>query len=383
MNSQGDKLPQKKSYRIVLLPGDGVGPEIVEQGRKVLDAAARRFSFEVAFETGYIGLAAMEKFGRGFPDETLALCRAGDAVLMGAHGGATGWNAYKTIDPSAGGKRGLHNGLGLSVNFRPARLLPGLGGCSALKPSIVERGVDLVIVRELTSGLWQGRPRSLTKTATGRSAVNTLRYREAEVARALRAAFVLAGERRGKLTVVAQDNSLESSQLWRQVALEMAQEFPAVELQHHYPDAFGRLLLVAPGDFDVVIVDNMYIGGVFNDQCGAIIGSLGLVPSADLRIGKDGRPQKRCALYEPAHGSVPHRAGKNQVNPLATILAAALLLRYSLGQAQAARAVEDAVEKATLRGRTYDLAQPGSTVVGTAEMGDLVVEALSATSAAS
>lgn len=371
-----------KSYRIVLLPGDGVGPEIVEQGRKVLVAAAKRFSFDVAFETGYIGIAAIEKFGRPFPGETLALCRTGDAVLMGAHGGATGWNAYKTIDPSAG-KRGLHNGLGLSVNFRPARLLPGLGGCSALKPSIVERGVDMVLVRELSSGLTHGRPRGLTKTATGRSAVNTLRYREAEVARAMRAAFVLAGERRGKLTVVAQDNSLESSQLWRQVALEMAKEFPAVEVSHHYPDAFGRLLLVAPGDFDVVIVDNMYIGGVFNDQCGAVIGSLGMVPSADLRIGKDGRPQKRCALYEPAHGSVPHRGGKNQVNPLATILAAALLLRYSLGQAQAARAVEQAVEQATLRGRTYDIAQPGSGVVGTAEMGDLVAEAVSATPATS
>lgn len=368
----------KKSYRIALLPGDGVGPEIVEQGRKVLLAAAQRFGFELALEQGYFGLAGIAKYGSSFSAETLALCKASDAILTGATGGATGSTAYKPIDLHSG-KRGLHKALGLTVNFRPAFLYPALRGCSVLKPSLVEQGVDMVVIREISSGLWQGKPRGFTKTTRGRIAVNTLKYRESEVARVLRASFRLAGERRQRLDVVAQDNSLETSQLWRQVAIEMGKEFPAVKLEHHYPDAFGRLLLVNPGQFDVVAVDHMYLGGVFNDQCGPIVGSIGMIPSADLRVTASGKANGCFGFYEPAHGSVPHRAGKNQVNPLATILAAAMLLRYSLRQLKAAVAIERAIGEVTRQYRTYDIAEPGTTLVGTAQMGDVVARAVADT----
>ncbi len=365
----------KKSYCITLLPGDGVGPEITEQGRKALAAAAQRFGFDIRFQQGYFGNAAIEKYGSSFPAETLALCQASDAILTGATGGVTGATAYKPMDPK-GGKRGLHKGLGLTVNFRPARLLPSLHACSALKPALVASGVDMVVVRDISAGLWMGTPRGLTKTARGRSAVNTLKYKESEVARIMRASFRLAEGRRKRLDVVAQDNVLETSQLWRQVAMEMASEYPSVEVEHHYPDAFGRLLLIKPGDFDVVVVDHMFLAGVFNDQCGPIVGSLGMIPSADLRVSASGKASGCFGFYEPAHGSVPHRAGKNQVNPLATVLAAALLLRYSLRQERAASAVERAVDAVTLQYRTYDIAEPGTTLVGTAEMGDAVVRAI-------
>jgi 3-isopropylmalate dehydrogenase len=365
----------RKHYRIALLPGDGVGPEITEQGRKALAATAERFNFGIEFEEGYFGLAGVQKYGRSFSAETQALCESADAVLSGATGGATGSTAYKTIDIN-GGKRGLHKALGLTVNFRPARLFPSLRNCSALKPALVEAGVDMVVVRDISSGLWMGKPRGFTQSARGRSVINTLKYRESEVARILRASFRLAGERRNRLDVVAQDNSLESSQLWRQVAIEMASEYPGVKVEHHYPDAFGRLLLLKPGDFDVVVVDHMYLAGVFNDQCGAIVGSLGLIPSADLRVTASGKARGAFGFYEPAHGSVPHRAGKNEVNPLATVLAAALLLRHSLREVKAALAVEAAVETALQKVRTYDIAEPGLATVGTAQMGDAVARAI-------
>lgn len=367
-----------RNYRVALLPGDGVGPEITEQGRKALAAAAARFGFGIEFEEGYFGLAGVQKYGRSFSAETQALCESADAVLSGATGGATGSTAYKTIDIK-GGKRGLHKALGLTVNFRPARLFPALRNCSALKPALVEKDIDMVVVRDISSGLWMGKPRGFTQSSRGRAVINTLKYRESEVARIMRASFRLAGERRQRLDVVAQDNSLESSQLWRQLAIEMAKEYPAVKVEHHYPDAFGRLLLLRPGDFDVVLVDHMYLAGVFNDQCGAIVGSLGLIPSADLRVTASGKARGAFGFYEPAHGSVPHRAGKNEVNPLATVLAAALLLRYSLREVKAANAVEAAVESALRQVRTYDIAEAGLATVGTSGMGDAVARAISET----
>ena len=367
-----------RNYRVALLPGDGVGPEITEQGRKALAAAAARFGFGIEFEEGFFGLAGVQKYGRSFSAETQALCESADAVLSGATGGATGSTAYKTIDIK-GGKRGLHKALGLTVNFRPARLFPALRNCSALKPALFEKDIDMVVVRDISSGLWMGKPRGFTQSARGRAVINTLKYRESEVARIMRASFRLAEERRKRLDVVAQDNSLESSQLWRQLAIEMAKEYPAVKVEHHYPDAFGRLLLLRPGDFDVVLVDHMYLAGVFNDQCGAIVGSLGLIPSADLRVTASGKARGAFGFYEPAHGSVPHRAGKNEVNPLATVLAAALLLRYSLREVKAAQAVEAAVEAALARVRTYDIAEAGLATVGTSGMGDAVARAISET----
>lgn len=366
----------KKNYRITLLPGDGVGPEITEQGKKALQAASDRYGFGIEFQQGYFGLAGAAKYGNSFSEETQALCQWADAILCGATGGATGDTAYKTINIT-GGKRGLHKFLGLTVNFRPARLYPSLRNCSAIKPELIASGMDMVVVRDISSGLWMGKPRGFTKAERGRTAVNTLKYRESEVARVLRACFKLAESRRKRLDVVAQDNSLETSQLWRQVAMEMGkEEFPAVELVHHYPDAFGRLLLIKPGDFDVVAVDHMYLGGVFNDQCGAIAGSLGMIPSADLKISASGNSAGAYGFYEPAHGSVPHRAGKNQVNPLASVLAAAMLLRYSLRQYKAAEAVERVVGEVTRQVRTYDIAEEGTRLVGTAEMGDVVAQAI-------
>ena len=367
-----------KQYKITLLPGDGVGPEVIDQGRKVLVAAARRFGFGITFQEGYFGLAATERYGSGFPKETLELCKSGDAILTGATGGVTGSTAYKTIDPDDG-KRGLQRALGLTVNIRPAMLYPGLENCSVIKPSLIGSGIDMVILRDISSGMKHGKPRGLFKTASGRSAVNTLSYNEAEVARILRASFRLAEERRKRLDVIAQDNVLETSQLWRQVAMEMAGEYPSVRLEHHYPDAFGRLLLVQPGAFDVITVHDNYLAGVFNDQSGAIVGSLGMIPSADLAVPETGDLNGRFGFYEPAHGSVPHRAGKDQVNPLATILAAALLLRYSLLQVEAAEAIERAVGEVLRHCRTYDIAVPGTALVGTGEMGDRVARAVADT----
>ncbi len=368
-----------KNYRITLLPGDGVGPEVNEQARKVLAAGAQRYGFGISFQPGYFGLAAVQKYGSSFPKETLDLCKSSDAILTGATGGATASAAYKTIDPDDG-KRGLHHALGLTVNFRPARLYPRLKGSSAIKPSLIKSGINMIILRDISSGLKHGKPRGLFNAGGVRYAVNTLSYQEAEVARIIRASFRLAEQRSKRLDVIAQDNSLETSQLWRQVAMEMGKEYPSVKLEHHYPDAFGRLLLVQPGAFDVITVHDNYLAGVFNDQSGVIVGSLGMVPSADLAVPESGDMNGCFGFYEPAHGSVPHRAGKNQVNPLASILAAAMLLRYSLQQLQAAEAVERAVGEVIRHYRTYDIAAPGTTLVGTAEMGtrvaDLVRESL-------
>lgn len=364
-----------KPYLITLLPGDGVGPEVNAQGRKVLAAAARRFGFAIDFQVGDFGLVAAKKYGSGFPRETLELCRASDAILTGATGGVTGSGAYKTIDPEDG-KRGLHHSLELTVNLRPARLYAGLEACSVLRPALIGQGIDMVILRDISAGLKHGKPRGLTGSGSARKAINTITYTEAEVARIMRASFRLARQRRRRLDVISQDNSLETSQLWRQVAIEMGKDHPDVHLEHHYPDAFGRLLLVQPGAFDVVIVHDNYLAGVFNDQSGAIVGSLGMIPSADLRVPDSGALDDCFGFYEPAHGSVPHRAGKDQVNPLGTILAAALLLQHSLGQSAAAAAVDRAVTAVLQQYRTYDIAVPGTTLVGTAEMGDRVAQAV-------
>ncbi|MBI2868110.1 MAG: 3-isopropylmalate dehydrogenase [Chloroflexi bacterium] len=365
-----------RKYRIGLLKGDGVGPEVVQQGVKVLCAAARRYSFEVELTEGAIGLSALAAYGSTCPRETIDLCQGCDAVLMGAHGGLAEEQAYRPIDPM-GAVRGLRKALGLYANLRPAKLLAPLAPCSSLKPAALSSGVDFVIMRELTSGLAYGRPRGLRSTAQGRYAVNTLRYREKEVRRLLHVAFQLAGTRNKKLAVVAQDNALETSQLWRQVAMEMAPSYPSIELAHYHPDNFGRLLIQSPGIFDIIVVDNMFIGGIYNDQAGAIVGSLGMLPSAELKPSEK-KDLVRCrGLYEPVHGSVPHRTGKDQVNPLGTIMSCVMLLRFSLGEIEAARAVEAAVDRVTLKYRTYDIMTPEAILVGTSQMGDLVAQAVS------
>jgi 3-isopropylmalate dehydrogenase len=354
---------------ITLLPGDGIGPEVVAEGRKVLQAVASRFGHRFTFSQALIGGIAIDQTGDPLPDATLAACRAADAVLLGAVGGP------KWSDPSApvrpeGGLLRLRKELGLFANLRPVKVAPALAGASTLRPEVLA-GVDLVIVRELTGGLYFGQPQGRRDDEKGRAAVDTLYYTEAEIERLMRVAFDLARLRRKKVTSVDKANVLASSRLWREVAHEVARDYPDVEYEDLLVDACAMHLIRRPADFDVVATENMF-GDILSDEASMLTGSLGMLPSASLGDGPPG-------LYEPIHGSAPDIAGQGIANPLATVLSAAMLLRSGLGLAEEAAAVERAVESVLAAGqRTADLAEPGQPAVGTGAMGDLVVAALGA-----
>ncbi len=353
--------------RITLLPGDGIGPEVVAEGQKVLEALAARFGHALTFSEGLMGGIAIDQTGDPLPDETLDACRAGDAVLLGAVGGPKWSDPSAPVRPEAGLLR-LRKELGLYANLRPVRVVPALAGASTLKPEVVS-DVDLVIVRELTGGLYFGQPQGRRDDEKGRAAVDTLYYTEAEIERLMRVAFDLARLRRRKVTSVDKANVLASSRLWREVAHEVAREYPDVEYEDMLVDACAMHLIRRPADFDVVVTENMF-GDILSDEASMLAGSLGMLPSASLGSGPPG-------LYEPIHGSAPDIAGQGIANPLATILSVAMLLRSSLGLPDEAAAVERAVEEVLAAGhRTADLAQPGQPTVSTRAMGDLVVAAL-------
>ncbi|MCH2590160.1 MAG: 3-isopropylmalate dehydrogenase [Planctomycetales bacterium] len=352
--------------RIVLLPGDGIGPEIVSVGQSVLEVVAQRFDHEFSFETGIIGGCAIDQSGTPLPEETLAACRSSDAILLGAVGGP------KWDDPSAAtrpeqGLLTLRKELGLFANLRPISAHPQLVDASPLKREIIE-GVDILFVRELTGGIYFGES-GRRESPGGEAAFSEMVYQQDEIERVVRLAAEAARGRSGKLTSVDKANVLEVSRLWRQVAERVVRdEYADLEYDVVLVDAMAMHLISRPTDFDVVVTGNMF-GDILTDEGSMLPGSLGLLPSASL--GESGP-----GLYEPIHGSAPDIAGQGIANPLATVLAAAMLLRHSLGLEAEAVAVEAAVAGVLDAGhRTADIAAGGSTI-GTAEMGQLVLDAL-------
>ncbi len=347
--------------KIVLLPGDGIGPEVVGEARRVLDAVAQLFGHQFEYSTHLLGGCAIDATGTALPEATLKACQASHAVLLGAVGGP------KWDDPSAKvrpeqGLLAIRKGLGLYANLRPVKVIPSLAKLSPLKPERLA-GVDFIVIRELTGGLYFGQPKGRTKTAEGETAVDTLIYTDVEIRRIVRLAFQLARGRRKHVTSIDKANVLESSRLWRQIAMEVGKEFPDVKLEHQLVDSAAMRLITHAAQFDVIVTENMF-GDILTDEAAVLAGSLGLLPSASLGEGKLG-------LYEPIHGSAPDIAGKGIANPTGTILSAAMLLRHSLGLEAEARAIEAAVSFAIDEGcHTGDLgaAKP----INTNQMGDAV-----------
>lgn len=354
--------------QILILPGDGIGPEIMAEAVKVLQLANDKFDLGLELSFDQLGGAAYEQYGVPLADETLARARAADAILLGAVGGPQ-WDA---IDPALRPERGLlkiRSQLGLFANLRPAILYPQLADASSLKPEVVA-GLNILIVRELTGGIYFGSPRESRVLENGeRMAFDTLPYSESEIRRIAQVGFDMARVRGSKLCSVDKANVLASSQLWRTVVEEVAKDYPDVELSHMYVDNAAMQLVRAPKQFDVMVTDNMF-GDILSDEASMLTGSIGMLPSASLDANNKG-------MYEPCHGSAPDIAGQGIANPLATILSVSMMLRYSFSQNQAADAIEQAVSKVLDQGlRTGDIHSVGTTKVGTAAMGDAVVEAL-------
>jgi len=357
-------------FNIALLPGDGIGPEVAAEGVKVLEAVGRRFQREFALHYGDIGGIAIDRYGAALTPETLAMCKKGDAVLLAAVGGPK-WDDPKAKVRPEDGLLGLRKGLRLFANLRPVKVLPMLIDSTTIKPAIIQ-GVDLVIVRELTGGLYFGKPKKQWQTAKGRHAVDTLAYSEQEIERILRVGFELARARRKKLASVDKANVLESSRLWRQIAIELSADYPNVELQHMLVDACAMRLIQRPADFDVIVTENMF-GDILTDEASMLAGSMGMLPSASL-AGVPKAGERTFGMYEPIHGSAPSRAGQNLANPIAMILSVAMMLRYSLALVEEAEAIERAVNEVLDEGyRTYDIMEESKKRVGTREMGNLIV----------
>lgn len=355
---------------ITLLPGDGIGPEIIAEARHVLEVVAAIGNHSFSFVEGLIGGCAIDQNGSALPTDTVDACLSADAVLLGAVGGPK-WSDPKAPVRPEQGLLGLRKAMGVFANLRPVTVADALIESSPLRPERV-RGVDIMIVRELTGGLYFGKPQGPETVDGERAAVDTLRYKESEIRRVLQLAFELARGRRNKVTSVDKANVLASSRLWREIADEVAADYPDVVCEHILVDACAMYLINRPADFDVIVTENMF-GDILSDEASMITGSLGMLPSASL--GNPGSP----GLYEPIHGSAPDIAGKGIANPLATILSAAMLLRSSLGLADEALAIENAVARVLAGGaRTADIARPGEQTIGTREMGKKVVGALQA-----
>jgi 3-isopropylmalate dehydrogenase len=356
------------SKQILVFPGDGIGPEIVAEAVKVLELANEKY--QLGFELSYdeLGGAAYEKYGTPLADETLERARKADAILLGAVGGPQWDNLDRPLRPEMGLLK-IRSQLGLFGNLRPALLYPQLAGASSLKPEIVA-GLDILIVRELTGGIYFGSPRESRVLENGeRMAFDTLPYSESEIRRIAKVGFDMARLRGKKLCSVDKANVLESSRLWRAVVEEVAKDYPDVELSHMYVDNAAMQLVRAPKQFDVMVTDNMF-GDILSDEASMLTGSIGMLPSASLDANNKG-------MYEPCHGSAPDIAGKGIANPLATILSVSMMLRYSFAQVAAADAIEQAVGSVLDQGlRTGDIWSEGCQKVGTREMGDAVVAAL-------
>ncbi|MDR0338890.1 MAG: 3-isopropylmalate dehydrogenase [Desulfovibrio sp.] len=355
---------------IVILPGDGIGPEVVAQGLKVLEAAGRRFGASFSTESALMGGAAIDACGDPLPEATVAACKKADAVLLGAVGGPKWDNAPRR--PEAG-LLGIRKELGLFANLRPATVHPELASLSALRPEAVERGVDILVVRELTGDVYFGEPFGEDVRGGVRHAYNNMIYNENEVRRIARVAFAAARTRGKKLCSVDKANVLVVSRLWRSVVEEAHKEFPDVALSHMYVDNCAMQLIINPAQFDVIVTGNIF-GDILSDEAAAVAGSLGMLPSASLSgTAGDGG----VGLYEPVHGSAPDIAGQDKANPMATILSVAMMLRLSFGMHDAALAVESAVRDTLRDGwRTGDIAGAGGRAVGCERMGQLITDRL-------
>jgi 3-isopropylmalate dehydrogenase len=355
--------------RIVLLPGDGIGPEVTLQARRVLERAGELHGIEFAFEEGLIGGCSLDAHDTPLTDEVVERCRNAQAVLLGAVGGPRWDDLSVDVRPEKGLLR-IRQELGLFANLRPASVFPALVGASSLRPEIVE-GIDMLVVRELTGGLYFGEPRGIDRDGPQRSARNTMVYADYEIERITRVAFESAMRRRKQVCHMHKANVLEVSQLWMEVVEEVAKDFPEVVLDHQLVDSGAMFLVKDPGRFDVIVTGNMF-GDIISDEAAMVTGSLGMLPSASLGAGGVG-------LYEPVHGSAPDIAGQDVANPLAAILSAAMLLEHSLDSPEAAGAIRTAVGEVLAGGhRSADLVLAGEDrpVVGCVAMGDLVLEQL-------
>ncbi|MEQ5821125.1 3-isopropylmalate dehydrogenase [Halomonas sp. RT37] len=353
--------------KILVLPGDGIGPEITAQASRVLEALKAK-GLDVDVEEALVGGGAYDVHGVPLPEETLAKARAADAILLGAVGGPQ-WDTIEDLSKRPEkGLLGLRKELGLFGNLRPAILYPQLAEASTLKPEVVS-GLDIMIVRELTGGIYFGQPRGVEERDGERVGFNTYVYSESEIERIGRVAFEMARKRDKKLCSVDKANVLEVTILWREVMERLSAEYPDVELSHMYVDNAAMQLVRAPKQFDVVVTGNMF-GDILSDAAAMLTGSIGMLPSASLNEGGQG-------MYEPCHGSAPDIAGQGVANPLATILSVAMMLRYSLNEPAMAERIEAAVGKVLDQGlRTADIAYPGTRQVSTSEMGDAVLAAL-------
>jgi 3-isopropylmalate dehydrogenase len=358
------------TQQVLVLPGDGIGPEITAEAVKVLEALKQSDALEIELTEDLVGGAAYDAHGKPLADATLDKARQADAILLGAVGGYQ----WESLDISVRPEKGLltlRSELGLFANLRPAYLYPQLASASTLKPEVVA-GLDILIVRELTGGIYFGQPRGIRTLDNGeRQGYNTYVYSESEIRRIAKVAFEAARKRNKKLCSVDKANVLEVTELWREIVDDMAGDYPDVEVSHMYVDNAAMQLVLNPKQFDVVVTGNMF-GDILSDEASMLTGSIGMLASASLDVNNKG-------MYEPSHGSAPDIAGQNKANPLATILSAAMMLRYSLGRPELADKIEQAVSQVLDQGlRTGDIAGEGDQVVGTREMGDAVVEALRA-----
>lgn len=357
------------NYNVTVIPGDGIGPEIVREARKVLDQVGKVFGHSFDYTEILMGGCSIDAYGVSLTEEALETARKSDAVLLGAVGGDVGNSRWYDVAPNLRPEAGLlaiRKGLGLFANIRPAYLYKELAEACPLKKEIIGDGFDMVIMRELTGGLYFGD--RYTREVDGvMTAVDTLTYNEKEIRRIAVKAFDIAMKRRKKVTSVDKANVLDSSRLWRKVVEEVAADYPEVELSHMLVDNCAMQLVMNPGQFDVILTENMF-GDILSDEASMITGSIGMLSSASMNESKFG-------LYEPSHGSAPDIAGKDMANPIATILSAAMLLRYSFDMDREADAVEKAVQTVLTEGyRTGDIMSEGCTRVGTCKMGDLIAE---------
>ena len=358
-------------YKIALIPGDGIGPEIVGEAKKVLDRVCEKYSHKFSYTEVLLGGASIDAHGVPLTEEAIAQAKASDAVLMGSIGGDAKTSPWYKLEPSKRPEAGLlaiRKALNLFANLRPAYLYNELRDACPLRDEIIGDGFDMIIVRELTGGLYFG-ARKTTEENGVRTAVDTLSYNENEIRRIAIKAFEIARKRRNKVTSVDKANVLDSSRLWRSVVEDVAKDYPDVTLEHMLVDNCAMQLVRDPKQFDVILTENMF-GDILSDEASMVTGSIGMLSSASLN-------ETKLGLYEPSHGSAPDIAGQNKANPIATILSAAMMLRYSLDLDKEADAVETAVQKVLTEGyRTGDIMSDGCKLVGTKEMGDLIADAI-------
>lgn len=354
-------------YRIALIPGDGIGPEVIAETVKVLEKVGEKHGHSFSFTEVLAGGCAIDNKGECLPQETIDICRDSDAVLLGAVGGPK-WDHLPGKERPEMALLGLRGALGLFANLRPAMLFEELADACPLKPELVSGGLDIVVVRELTGGIYFGK-KEIIETEDGVAAYDVEQYSEMEVRRIAKVAFDMAMKRNRKLTSVDKANVLESSRLWRRVVNEVAEDYPDVELNHFYVDNATMQLVREPKQFDVIVTSNIF-GDILSDEASQVTGSIGMLPSASLATGNFG-------MYEPVHGSAPDIAGQDKANPMATILSAAMMLRYTFGLLDEANEVEEAVRKVLAEGyRTADIAKEGEDIIGTRQCGRLIVDAL-------